>query len=114
MLAETVANQVTAYEFGYCLKEMIKTKPVPKKPVSPDWISYWDLNHSQKRHAPQEVTQKKYEEAQRLLKLVIERHPKTPWADLAQRHLEQGLSVDWYEHGHSPKYVERAKLIPKY
>ena len=64
--------------------------------------------------APKEETSKKYAEAQKLLRLVIERHPKTPWADLAQDELNRGLSVGRTEWTHSPKYYERNKLVPKY
>ena len=46
------------------------------------------------RHkGPKEKTEKQYAEATRLFKLVIERHPNTPWADLAQEELNRGFSV---------------------
>ena len=66
------------------------------------------------RKAPKEQTAKKYAEADRLLKRVIELHPKTPWADLAQDELNRGLSVQRDEWHHNPKYDERAKLVPKF
>jgi len=50
----------------------------------------------------------------KLLNEVIEKHPKTPWADLAQDELNRGFSVHRYEWRVSPKYNERAKLVPKY
>ena len=70
-----------------------------------------------KKHAPGDETDKKYAEATRLLKLVIERHPKTPWADLAQDTLGRGLSADYHERHHgppNPRYQERAKFVPKF
>ena len=45
---------------------------------------------------------------------VITKHPKTPWADLAQDTLDRGFSVILNEWHHNPKYDERAKYVPKY
>ena len=47
-------------------------------------VVIWVIDHSRDRKAPKAETEKKYAEAERLLKKVIERHPNTPWADLAQ------------------------------
>ena len=44
----------------------------------------WVVDHSKIACGPKNETAKKYAEAERLLKQVIARHPKTPWADLAQ------------------------------
>ena len=114
MLAQIVTYQVKAYEYRACLAEMVKTLPKPKKQPTSDLMVEWDLHHSPTPKAPKEETAKKYAEAQKLLKLVIERHPKTPWADLAQDELNRGLSVQRHEWTHSPKYYERTKLVPKY
>ena len=62
--------------------------------------------------APKNQTAKKYAEAERLLKDVIARHPKTPWADLAQDALNRGFSVQFDEWHHNPKYYERASSFP--
>ena len=114
MLAQIVAYQVKAYEYRACLAEMVQTRPKPSKPPSPQLSIEWDLVHSPEPKAPKEQTAKKYAEAIRLLKRVIELHPKTPWADLAQDELDRGLSVRRGEWHHSPKYHERAKLVPKF
>ena len=74
----------------------------------------WAVNHSTKRLAPLNETAKKYAEAERLLKEVIIRHPKTPWADLAQDTLNRGFSVQFDEWHHNPKYYERSQFVPKY
>ena len=74
----------------------------------------WVIDHSPERKAPKENTQKKYVQAQALLKQVIEAHPKTPWADLAQDELSRGLGCKANEWHHNPQYEERAKLIPTY
>jgi hypothetical protein len=114
MLAQVVAYQVKTYEYRACLAEMVKTVPKPKKLPSADLMVEWELHHSTVPKASKEETAKKYAEATKLLKLVIERHPKTPWADLAQDELNRGLSVQRTEWRHSPRYYEREKLVPKY
>ena len=88
--------------------------PEPKRKPSEDLVVEWVIDHSHDRKAAKEKTEKKYAEATRLLKQVIERHPKTPWADLAQDELDRGMAVRRDEWHHNPKYDERAKLVPKY
>jgi hypothetical protein len=114
MLAQIVTYQVKAYEYRACLAEMVNTLPKPTKLPTPNLIVEWELHHSRTPKAPKEETAKKYAEAQKLLRLVIERHPKTPWADLAQDELNRGLGVQRTEWTHSPKYYERTKMVPKY
>jgi hypothetical protein len=114
MLAQIVTYQIKSYEYRACMEEMVTNPPRPKKMPGPDLVVEWVIDHSPGRKAPKEKTEKKYQEATRLLKEVIERHPKTPWADLAQDELNRGLGVVRNEWHHNPKYNERAKLIPKY
>ena len=114
MLAQIVAYQIKSYEYRACLEEMVNKPPVPKKMPNPDLMVEWVIDHSHDRKAPKEKTEKKYVEATRLLKEVIARHPKTPWADLAQDELNRGLGVQRGEWHHNPKYNERQKLVPKY
>ena len=75
----------------------------------------WVVNHSKNPLAPVDQTAKKYAEAQRLLQDVIVRHPRTPWADLAQDALDRGFSVHLDEEVHIAKYFEtgaiRAKIL---
>ena len=59
-------------------------------------------------------TEKKRAEAEALLKQVIDRHPDTPWADLAQTGTRPRLRLPLSEWTHDPRYGERAKLVPKY
>ncbi len=114
MLAQVVAYQIQAYEFMACLKEMVAKPPTPSRMPSPEMFVEWHLDHSRDPKAPKSQTEKKYAEATKLLKQVIADHPKTPWADLAQDELNRGFSVHRYEWHASPKYGERAKLVPKY
>jgi von Willebrand factor type A domain len=114
MLAQVVAYQIQSYEFRACLKEMVAKPPTPTRMPSPEMFVEWHLDHSKDPKAPKSETEKRYAEATRLLKQVIADHPKTPWADLAQDELDRGFSVHRYEWHASPKYGERAKLVPKY
>ncbi|WZO98479.1 VWA domain-containing protein [Isosphaeraceae bacterium EP7] len=114
MLAQLVAYEIKAYEYRACLLEMVANPPVPKTAPSSELIVEWVLDHSRDRKAPIDLTQKVYLEAERLLKQVIQRHPKTPWADLAQDELDRGLGVQRNEWHHSPRYEERLQFVPKY
>ena len=114
MLTQIVAYQVKAYEYRACLAEMVQKRPRPSKAQSAQLVIEWDLVHGPEPKAPKDQTSKKYAEALRLLKRVIELHPKTPWADLAQTELDRGLSVRRGEFHHHPKYYERAKNVPKF
>ena len=93
-----------------------KNQLKPSKMPEPGKLDV-DLGHQpldQDRKAPKAETEKKYAEAKRLLDLVISRHPKTPWADLAQDEIARGFGCDRGEESHGPGYAERAKLVPKY
>jgi hypothetical protein len=114
MLAQTVVYQIKAYEYRALMAEMIKNPPKPKKMPTPDLMVLWEVNHAKQRVAPKEETDSKYDEATKLLAKVIERHPNTPWADLAKDEIRRGFGVRRDEWAHSPKYDERQKLVPKY
>ena len=114
MVAQTVAFQVKAYEYRALMASIAKFPPQIKRAPAPDTLVTWVVNHSTKPMAPRTDTAKKYVDAERLLKEVIVRHPKTPWADLAQDILNRGLSVQLNEEVHNAKYYERAQFVPKY
>lgn len=114
MLAQIVTYQIKSYEYRACLEAMIKAPPRPKPPPRADLIVEWQVDHSKDRKAPRERTEKKYQEATRLLKEVVSRHPRTPWADLAQDELDRGFGAQWREWYHNPQYAERIRLVPKY
>ncbi len=116
MLAQIVAYQIKAYEYRANLLEMAAKPPKPNTMPNPELFVEWSLDHSHERKAPAEKTEKVYQEAMRLFKIVVERHPNTPWADLAQDEINRGFSVkrnEWH-HKHSTRYEERAKLVPKF
>jgi hypothetical protein len=114
MLAQTVAFQVKAYEYRALMASIANAPPAPKGQPRADLVITWVVNHSKKPLAPLNQTAKKYAEAERLLKEVIIRHPKTPWADLAQDTIDRGFSVQLDEWHHNPNYYERAQFVPKY
>ncbi|MHC5539957.1 vWA domain-containing protein, partial [Singulisphaera rosea] len=114
MLAQIVTYQIKAYEYRACLEEMAKVVPRPKAMPSAELVVEWVMDHSHERKAPKANTEKKYLEAQKLLKRVIDLHPRTPWADLALDEMDRGLSCQRSEWHHSPKYDERSKLVPQY
>jgi hypothetical protein len=115
MRAQIVAYQIKAFEYMACLEDLVKKKPKPSKMPSPKLSVWWGLGHSREPKAPKEKTAKKYAEAERLFRLVLSRHPKTPWADLAQDEIDRGFSVAWGE-GSAAPYVPsgREKFVPKY
>ncbi|MDR3639618.1 MAG: VWA domain-containing protein [Isosphaeraceae bacterium] len=92
MLAQVVAFQITRREYRAAIVALRRTASgaIDGAP------EIWDLTHGRECQAPKESTEASYREAERLLKLVIERHPYSPWADLAQTIRERGLSVKWH------------------
>ena len=115
MLAQVVIYQIKAFEYRENLLEMANKVPRPKQMPSPELSVAWSLDHSRERKTAA-ATEKATLEATRLCKLVIERHPQTPWADLAQDELNRGFGIkrnEWH-HKHSPQFEERKKLIPKF
>jgi hypothetical protein len=114
MLAQTVAFQVKAYEYRALMASIAKTPPRAKHQPTSDNLVIWVVNHSTQPLAPRNDTAKKYAEAEQLLKKVIVRHSKTPWADLAQDILNRGFSVHFDEEVHNAKYYERSQFVPKY
>jgi len=114
MLAQTVAFQVKAYEYRALMASIVKAPPQPKRQPAADSMITWVVNHSKKPLAPVNETAKKYADATRLLKGVIARHPKTPWADLAQDAIDRGFSVQLDEWHHNPNYYNRSQFVPKY
>jgi hypothetical protein len=114
MLAQTVAFQVKAYEYRALMARIIQKPPIPSKQPTPDLAITFVVDHATEPLAPKNETAKKYAEAKQLLEGVISRHPKTPWADLAQDTLNRGFSVRLNEWHHNPKYADRAQFVPKY
>jgi hypothetical protein len=113
MLAQTVAFQVKAYEYRALMAQIVKNPPTPKTQPHADLKITWVVDHGREPLAPRNETAKKYLEAERLLKEVTAKHPRTPWADLAQDVLDRGFSVQLNEWHHDPDYENRFKFVPK-
>ncbi len=119
MLAQIVAYQIKAYEYRAALQELVRLNQtrqlVPSRaPIPGRLVVEWEMFHSTESRAAPEETAAKRAEATRLLKLVIERHPNTPWADLAQDELNRGFGIRRGEWHYNPQYSERARLVPKF
>ena len=116
MLAQIVAYQIKAYEYGAVMSELARKPPKPGRMPGPQLSVWWQIHHAREPKAPKEKTAKKYAEAERLFKLVIERYPRTPWADLAQAEINRGFSVGYHEAHDSPHPLRaaREKFVPKY
>ena len=104
MLAQIVAYQIKAYEYRACLEEMVKNPPRAQADAHPRADRRVGRSTTRTTARPRRSeTEKKYAEATRLLKEVIARHPKTPWADLAQDELNRGFGVQRNEWHHNPQ-----------
>jgi hypothetical protein len=119
MRAQVVAYQVQAYEYGATLTEMLaklqagqlKPKQMPEKDRL---VVEWVIDHNPTLRADKVATGPPSQEAKRLFNLVLERHPNSPWADLARDELDRGFGCQWSEYHHTAQYDDRAKLVPKY
>ena len=91
------------------MAQIIKKPPTPSKLPTPDLAITFVVDHAKEPLAPKTETAKKYAEAKKLLEEVIAKHPKTPWADLAQDTLDRGFSGASSKEWQStiPKYAER-------
>lgn len=99
MLAQSVANQVRAYEYAAVVEAFLKN---PKRPKDPK-TNHWRVNPVPPGVTAAE-TQAAVERAQRLLANVIEFHPGTPYAARAQWELDRGFGCEFVEHYHPPDY----------
>ena len=117
IMAQILVREIKIYEYRACLLEMAKNPPKPSELPRDDLVVYWRMDHSKDRVAPKSETEKKYVEAEHLLKDVIAHHPDSPWADLAQEEMNRGFGTKRHEIKHkpnSPQYAEREKLVPHY
>lgn len=90
-LAQVVAFQITVREYRAAVVALRGKADTAQDDAPPAW----EITHGRERQAPRDGTQAGYDEAERLLQLVVERHPDTPWADLARTIRERGLSVGY-------------------
>ncbi len=87
-----LAMKVRCYEYNWACALMKKDPPKFKSPKSNAWRLVPDttIRYSEKAAAAAK-------EAESLLRRVVEDHPATPWAVLAQRELKDPLGFKWVE-----------------
>ena len=87
-----LAMKVRCYEYNWACARMKKDAPKFSNPKSNAWRLVPDEAIQYSKNAASAG-----EEAQSLLRRVVEDHPATPWALLAQRELENPLGFKWNE-----------------
>ena len=87
-----LAMKVRCYEYNWACARLKKDPPRFKSPRANAWRLIPDsaIRYSEKAVAAAD-------DANRLLHRVIEEHPDTPWALLAQRELKDALGFKWVE-----------------
>ena len=87
-----LAMKVRCYEYNWACARLKKNPPKFKSPRANAWRLVPDsaIQYSEKAAAAAH-------DADRLLHRVIEEHPDTPWALLAQRELKDALGFKWVE-----------------
>ncbi|WP_165234451.1 vWA domain-containing protein [Aquisphaera insulae] len=87
-----LAMKVRCYEYNWACARLKKDMPKFKEPRANTWrlVPDTSVQYSEKAAAAAR-------DAQRLLKRVIDEHPETPWALLAQRELKDPLGFKWVE-----------------
>ena len=97
--------KVRCYEYNWACARMKKDPPKFSNPKSNAWRLVPDeaIQYSKNAAAAGQ-------EAQSLLRRVVDEHPATPWALLAQRELENPLGFKWTEtYVSSPSANERRR-----
>ncbi len=87
-----LAMKVRCYEYNWACARMKKDPPKFSNPRSNAWRLVPD---TEIRYSEKAVTAA--HEAEKLLRRVVEEHPATPWALLAQRELKDPLGFKWVE-----------------
>ena len=87
-----LAMKVRCYEYNWACARMKKDPPKFSNPRSNAWrlVPDTDIQYSKNAAAAAK-------EAETLLRRVVEEHPATPWALLAQRELKDPLGFKWVE-----------------
>jgi hypothetical protein len=91
-LGRLLAMKIRCYEYNWACAKMKKDAPKFQKPDSNAWrlVPDEEIHYSDKAAAAAA-------EARSLLKRVVEEHPETPWALLAQRELKDAFGFKWVE-----------------
>jgi hypothetical protein len=87
-----LAMKVRCFEYNWACARMKKDPPKFQNPRSNAWRLVPDTSIQYSEKALEAAR-----EAETLLKQVVEQHPNTPWAVLAQRELRHPLGFKWVE-----------------
>lgn len=87
-----LAMKVRCYEYNFACARLVKDPPRFQDPKSNAWrmVPDREVRFSEKAAAAAK-------EAEALLKRVVDEHPATPWALLAERELQNPLGFKWVE-----------------
>jgi len=97
LLAQTIACQARAEEYGWYLAEFIKTSKRIRNPLGPSkQTNAWKLRPA-KRLVHPATSQATTEKADALFRQVLEDHAGTPWAIRATDELNRGYGVEFVE-----------------
>ncbi len=94
-----LAMRIRCNEFNSACAKMLKDQPKFKNPGS----NTWKLVPAEDINARDPQAKIVAEEAKRLLKRVVDDHPGTPWAMLAQRELKDPFGFKWVEANVPPR-----------
>ncbi len=87
-----LAMKVRCYEYNFACARLVKDPPRFQDPKSNAWrlVPDREIRYSEKAAAAAK-------EAEALLRRVVDEHPATPWALLAERELQNPLGFKWVE-----------------
>lgn len=94
-----LAMRIRCNEFNSICAQFLKDQPKFKNPGS----NTWKLVPSEELHARDPQAKAVAAEARRLLQRVVDEHPGTPWALLAQRELKDPFGFQWVEANVPPR-----------
>ncbi len=94
-----LAMRIRCNEFNSICAQFLKDMPKFKNPGS----NTWKLVPSEELHARDPQAKAVAAEARRLLQRVVDEHPGTPWALLAQRELKDPFGFQWVEANVPPR-----------
>jgi hypothetical protein len=108
ILGRLLAMKIRCYEYNWACAKMKKDAPRFQKSESNAWrlVPDEEIHYSDKAAAAAT-------EAKSLLKRVVDEHPSTPWALLAQRELKDPFGFKWVETHVQPNVRDKADEAKK-
>ena len=109
--AHLVAYQARVYEYGATLTAFVKNPEVVPLTKLPN-LTLVDWNITTRRETLTQESKPYIERSLALYETVIQNHPGTPWAKLAQQEIDRGFGVKFYPEYDPPYPQFTGKLIP--